>query len=235
MQDMARTCEGGTIQLTPGTYVADSYVWTSPTYSAPKIGANQVETPTQPTVYYLSMVRGACSQVDSIFLEITSKPVIERIDSLGPRTRAIIVRPDLGTPPFVYGVDDRAVDNDPVKYDLLYSHHIFYVVDAFGCSSNMTDYLLNAPVIFPPSRFTPNGDGIDDTWDIPGLKEYYPDATITIYDRYGKKVAEYKGSAENGWDGKYQGRDMPSTDYWFEINIIEIAKQYVGHFTLLRR
>jgi gliding motility-associated-like protein len=93
---------------------------------------------------------------------------------------------------------------------------------------------LNAPAIFPPIYFSPNGDGINDTWDIPGIKELYPDAVITIYDRFGKKLVEYKGS-EDGWDGKYAGRDMPTTDYWYVIDIREIDKQYVGHFTLIRQ
>ena len=65
------------------------------------------------------------------------------------------------------------------------------------------------------------------------MADIYPDAVIVIYDRYGKKLVEYKGSSE-GWNGKYQGKDMPSTDYWYEIRIEEIKKQYVGHFTLLR-
>jgi gliding motility-associated-like protein len=84
----------------------------------------------------------------------------------------------------------------------------------------------------PPTQPAPS-DGINDTWEVEGLREIYPEAIITIYDRFGKKLIEYKGSSE-GWNGKYNGHDMPSTDYWYEINIDEIKKQYVGHFTLLR-
>ena len=63
------------------------------------------------------------------------------------------------------------------------------------------------------------------------VAEAYPDAVVTIYDRFGKKLTEIKGS--ESWDGTYLGRKMPATDYWYEIWIDEIRKKYVGHFTLI--
>ncbi|MBO5799881.1 MAG: T9SS type B sorting domain-containing protein, partial [Paludibacteraceae bacterium] len=66
------------------------------------------------------------------------------------------------------------------------------------------------------------------------ISETYPDAKIVIYDRFGKKLIEYKGS-DPGWDGVYNGQLMPTTDYWYEITVHEIDKVYTGHFTLLRR
>ena len=39
----------------------------------------------------------------------------------------------------------------------------------------------------------------------------------------------------NGWDGTYNGVSMPSTDYWYVIDIEEIDMQYTGHFTLVRQ
>ena len=66
---------------------------------------------------------------------------------------------------------------------------------------------------------------------ITAVAEAYPDAVVTIYDRFGKKLIEIKGN--ESWDGMYLGRKMPSTDYWYEIWIDEIRKKYVGHFTLI--
>jgi gliding motility-associated-like protein len=158
-----------------------------------------------------------------------------RIDSIGIRDRQIIPDPYLGTPPLRFGVDREEPTFDSQKLGLTFGKHTFYIVDALGCTSTDTIYALEPPRLFPPIYFSPNGDGICDTWDVPGVKEIYPDAIVSIYDRFGKKLIEYKGSAEKGWDGKYLGKDMPSTDYWYEINIREINRQYVGHFTLLRR
>ena len=102
-----------------------------------------------------------------------------------------------------------------------------------GCK-NSFKFRLEAPDIFPKKVHTPEGDGVNDTWEVTNLREVYPDAVVRIFDRYGKKLAEYKGE-DPGWDGYYNGQPMPTTDYWYEIEIEEIEKTYVGHFTLLRR
>ena len=46
--------------------------------------------------------------------------------------------------------------------------------------------------------FTPNGDVMNDTWNIQNA-EYFPDLTVKIYDRYGREVAVL--SNVEGWDG----------------------------------
>ena len=112
--------------------------------------------------------------------------------------------------------------------------HKFYVKDVNGCETSAFEYVMPAPKIFIPSYFTPNGDYIHDTWEVGNLREVYPNAIVTIYDRFGKQLVQYRGDSE-GWDGKYLGKDMPTTDYWYVIDIEEIDKQYVGHFTLLRQ
>lgn len=100
-------------------------------------------------------------------------------------------------------------------------HVITAAYSVNGCRSPETsitvevlesDYL---PDIYPAKFFTPNGDGVNDTWEI-GNIEYYPDAYIEIYDRYHKCLIKYRG-ADVGWDGNYNGHQMPSTDYWYYI------------------
>jgi gliding motility-associated-like protein len=228
-------CEDKNVSLDAGSYGAESYVWTSPSYAGQESGAQQIVSPTETTWYYVYMERGACNKLDSILVKVSRKPVIDRIDSLDTRTREIVLKDGVGTSPFAYKVDHFPYDENPVKTGLFFGNRTFYVVDDFGCSSDPFIYLVEAPKLFIPPYFTPNGDGTNDTWEVENLKDVYPDAVVTIYDRFGKKLIEYKGSAEQGWDGTYLGREMPTTDYWYEINIKEINVQYVGHFTLLRR
>ena len=78
------------------------------------------------------------------------------------------------------------------------------------------------------------GDGYDNRWHVDNI-ELYPRAVVTIFDRFGKKLFEASDyNDETGWDGTYNGHDMPSTDYWYMISVHEIDKVYVGHFTLYR-
>jgi len=105
-----------------------------------------------------------------------------------------------------------------------------------GCDSLVVTKIKmiysNCPAIVVPSYFSPNNDGINDTFEIENIS-CYPNAEVHIYDRYGKLLKKYRGS-DTGWDGNYRGYAMPSTDYWYIVKIPEIAKHYVGHFRLQR-
>jgi len=81
-----------------------------------------------------------------------------------------------------------------------------------------------------PRFFTPNNDGYHDRWHIKGLPN--SNAVILIYDRYGKLLKQLSSIGE-GWDGTFNGRNMPPDDYWFQLNL-EDGTNYNGHFSLVR-
>jgi gliding motility-associated-like protein len=59
-----------------------------------------------------------------------------------------------------------------------------------------------------PNVFTPNGDGINDFFEILNL-EHYPMAQIVIYNRWGNKVFEHSDYYNNWWDGRnHPGRGV---------------------------
>ncbi|MBT8258266.1 MAG: T9SS type B sorting domain-containing protein, partial [Bacteroidia bacterium] len=106
------------------------------------------------------------------------------------------------------------------------------VTDSAGCQAvAQIEIEIIGPCI--PDYFTPNGDGISDEWG-PGCTEDYPNLTFDIFDRYGRKVATYR--AGEYWDGKYDGKELPTGDYWYVVrpNSTVLGKDYVGHFTLYR-
>ena len=67
-----------------------------------------------------------------------------------------------------------------------------------------------------PNTFTPNGDGINDTWQIKYL-EYYPKSTVNIFDRWGQKVFSSTGYPIP-WDGTYKGTVLPAGTYYYIID-----------------
>ncbi len=107
---------------------------------------------------------------------------------------------------------------------------------SYGCDSVVELILVpEMPILEPDVFFTPNGDGINDVWGIKNI-EYYPEAMIRIYDRFGKIVYEAtEYSFDNAWNGKdINGRNLPSTDYWYTIDIQSSDRVVYGHVTLLR-
>ncbi|MGL5111519.1 MAG: T9SS type B sorting domain-containing protein, partial [Flavobacterium sp.] len=99
-----------------------------------------------------------------------------------------------------------------------------------GCN----DRILSANVLKYPKFFTPNNDGFNDTWNIKDLA-FQPEAVVSIFDRYGKFLKEIKPSGQ-GWDGNYNGRPLPSTDYWFKVIYFSNNKEQVfkAHFSMKR-
>ncbi len=111
--------------------------------------------------------------------------------------------------------------------------HTLKVTDNAGCSCDTTFKVTGAPLV-PDKFFTPNNDGVNDKWLIHGGIGRYPESKIYLYDRYGKQLATFTAEDFDGWDGKYNGKDMPSTDYWYIIEVKETGERLVGHFLLKR-
>lgn len=127
-----------------------------------------------------------------------------------------------------YQINNHFYDKPGVYNDMFISKE--------GCDSLVVTKLKmiysNCPAIVIPPYFSPNNDGINDTFEIENIS-CYPGAEVQIYDRYSKLLKKYCGS-EQGWDGIYNGTQMPSNDYWYIVRIPEIARHYTGHFRIVR-
>jgi gliding motility-associated-like protein len=104
------------------------------------------------------------------------------------------------------------------------------VTNQYGCKA--TDEIEVIIDIGIPNFFTPNGDGYNDTWEIPFLKTE-PGASVSVFDRFGNLLAKYKATGD-GWDGRSQGRDMPTGTYWYIIEVPGMDKPYKGPVTIKR-
>ena len=80
-----------------------------------------------------------------------------------------------------------------------------------------------------PGGLSPNGDGTNETWDIQALEDY-PNATVTVFNRWGQKV--YSGTSQDpAWDGTTNGRECPTADYYYIIDLGD-GQKFSGVVTL---
>jgi gliding motility-associated-like protein len=68
-----------------------------------------------------------------------------------------------------------------------------------------------------PNAFSPNGDGINDTWNIQAL-DTYPEADVTVFNRYGSIVFNKKGY-KIPWNGTYDNQPLPVGTYYYVIDL----------------
>ncbi|HEX8563059.1 MAG TPA: choice-of-anchor L domain-containing protein [Flavobacterium sp.] len=136
----------------------------------------------------------------------------------------------VGTGNYEYQLDFGDFQDSPVFENVSSGIHTVNVRDKNGCDASSTTAL----VVNYPHYFTPNGDGIHDTWNIVDLSDQLS-SDISIYDRFGKLITQIKPSGL-GWDGTYNGHQMPSTDYWFVVNYTEdgLEKEFRAHFSMKR-
>ncbi|MBC7400437.1 MAG: PKD domain-containing protein [Mucilaginibacter sp.] len=101
-----------------------------------------------------------------------------------------------------------------------------------GCAATAQTlvHVLKVPVV--PNAFTPNNDGVNDTWDIKYLNSY-PNAVVEIFNRYGSKVFLSYGYT-TAWDGRFNGADLPVGTYYYIISPNNGRKPVTGYLTIIR-
>jgi gliding motility-associated-like protein len=110
-------------------------------------------------------------------------------------------------------------------------YYTIKVTSADGCAASDEVFVkvLKAPSV--PNVFTPNGDGINDKWEIKYL-ESYPGCTVQIFNSYGQLVFESTGY--KAWDGTFKGKQVPAGTYYYIINPKNGRKQMSGFVDIVR-
>ncbi len=106
--------------------------------------------------------------------------------------------------------------------DLVDEEHVFSSVEESVMWLNEPGHLDNVfaadDELYIPSAYTPNGDGINDEWELRNINRY-PNCMVKIYTREGKEIFASKGYKEM-WEGyTAEGKALPSETYKYEIDL----------------
>ncbi|MGE5944646.1 MAG: choice-of-anchor L domain-containing protein [Flavobacteriales bacterium] len=131
---------------------------------------------------------------------------------------------------YVYILDNGEPQESNVFDNVTLGTHTVTVRDLNGCA----DVSQEVTVFDIPKFVTPNNDGYFDRWHVVDFTQL-PGTVVYIHDRYGKLLKTLPHTSQ-GWDGTYNGYNMPADDYWFVANIIQEGSAFTikGHFTLKR-
>ncbi len=176
----------------------------------------------------------SCSTSGLITVVVSETPEITDviIDDLQNNNTVEIITDVIGN--FEYQIDNEAFQSSNIFTNVPPGVHTVTINDLNGCGS-VTETIT---VIGFPSFFTPNGDGINDYWHILGVSNL-ENPMVYVYDRYGKLLKQMDDSTL-GWDGTFNGRELPSSDYWFKLTYTDLQGQLVearyinSHFALKR-
>lgn len=233
-ETMVNLCDGTPSMMIGETIPnpAYTYLWdtgeTTPTISITQAG--------EYTVTITNSHLGVDCFVDrTVSVAISNSPVISvdvAFEDIQPTNTVTITNEAEGE--FEYRIDDGPYQSSPVFEEVLGGAHTVTARDIHGCSEVIENFVV---VGFSPS-FSPNGDVLNETWQIDGLSEL-DSPIVTIYDRYGKLLWEMTEFSP-GWDGNFQGTPLPSTDYWFKLSYLDndgnrvYDRHLQSHFSLRR-
>lgn len=222
-------CEGGEVKFSVDGSKGYQYIWT---INGDTVSKNYKFTydGDEPANVKLEAKSNICKETYDFAINVVPTPHIVSVEESGANAFEVAAEGGSGAYLFDFGDGYQSSSTlSPATYGRTYK---VKVKDELGCESDTTIKTPTYELEFPVS-FTPNGDGENDVWEIKNIDKY-PGATVKIFDRFGKKLCDMKAAEMDAWDGTYNGRALPSTDYWYEIQIDEIDKTYIGHFTLIR-
>ncbi|KAB5488254.1 T9SS type B sorting domain-containing protein [Flagellimonas hadalis] len=177
---------------------------------------------------------------DDILITFYGTPVVDEVviiddlvhsDQTDPYNVEIV---PLGDGNYEYSLNGGEYQDDPVFYDVPPGVNEVVINDKNGCGTSDPYHFL---VVGYPKFFTPNGDNVHDNWNVYGI-EQLNNPVVYIFDRYGKLLKQM--DLNTGWDGTFNGRELPSSDYWFRLDYdrddegVLVARSVRRHFSLVR-
>ena len=222
-------CEGDVAHLEAVTERPyDRIEWKFDDSPANRSGAFISITPASSMSYNVVAYNDNCPEEISGMVTVMPIPRISSHEELGNHTYQMIVENSEETLYFDYHDGEGKTISNLLENAVIGKYYNVEVSDSLGCSSS---YQFQVPFVEP--EFPPYFYQGDENWQVENI-ENYPNSVLYIYDRFGKLLFKEKGNTD-GWSGEYNGKRLPTTDYWYVLDIPEIDKQYNGHFTLMRR
>ncbi len=221
-----------TLDLTINTFVTGtdvqvacgSYTWID--------GVNYTSSANTPTFTVVGGAANGCDSIVTLDLTINNFPNVPLLPNdttycINSTPMEIIASGSGGT--FLWSSDSNFVtiigSGDWILPVQTLGSNTYYVMESLnGCPSpisTITITMINCDITVP-TAFTPDGDGVNEDWQILDLDLVYPNNSVLIYNRWGNLIFEHESQKdgpydENRWNGKYNEQDMPVGSYYYII------------------
>ncbi|MHA4894798.1 gliding motility-associated C-terminal domain-containing protein [Pedobacter sp. PWIIR3] len=231
-------CQGTTVMLNASG--GTTYSWLPTIGLSSSAIANPIASPDKTTLYTVSISNGACIRTAQVNVTVFNLPKsdagTDQVMLLG-NSVTLHGKVDGDNVTFFWspelGLDDPR-KLDPVASPTVSTEYTLNVVSGNGCVSAADQVFVRVfeKITVPPS-FSPNGDGINDLWNITAI-ETYEKPKVSILNRYGEVIYETTDYFQKPWNGKQNNKDVPVGVYYYIINLDAKSKPLSGSLTLIR-
>ena len=208
-------CQGEEVTLTAGDDLAQ-YEWNTGATSNEITVENDGEFSVE-----LTSDKG-CTATQNFSVSSLESPVIDEIISFNNNIEIKMAN----SGDFSYSIDGVNFSNSPVFENVEGGLYTIQVKENNGCGMDTKGFLH----LVVPDFFSPNADGFNDRLIINDI-EVNENFSFQIFDRYGKLLFSATNQAF-AWDGRFQGKKLPSSDYWYKLKVDN--QVFTGNITLKR-
>ncbi|MDB5275499.1 MAG: hypothetical protein JWR61_454 [Ferruginibacter sp.] len=231
-------CAGDAVQLNAGG--GTGYAWSPPTALSSASISNPVASPVNTTQYLVTVSNQfACTDTATVQVTVNERPTA----NAGPdktiiKGRTVLLEGSATGQSVSYSWQPAVnLDNpqllQPMANPTADIDYTVTVSSANGCGTAtdaMHVFVFND--IYIPTAFSPNGDGLNDTWKIPALAAF-PVFELTVFNRFGQKVFQNKNT-NTPWDGMFKGAPVAAGSYVYYINLHQFPGILKGTVMIVR-
>jgi len=221
-------CEGESITLSATGAV--NYSWDNGVINGVSF------TPSNTATYIvIGTDNNNCEGTDTITVAVNTNPALSGTSTNVSQGSDGSIDVDVvnGTPPYVYDWDIDGLgdfdDNEDIS-NLDAGTYMLIVMDDEGCKDTLILIITEDTDLTINPLLTPNGDGINDVWNIDGLSNY-PQCKVNVLNRWGQVLFNSLGYA-SPWDGTFNGTPLPASDYFYIIDLGNGGPVYKGTLTI---
>lgn len=202
--------------------------------------ASPLASPTETTLYTVYVSNGYCETSTQIKVE-----VIEELKAMAGTDFKIILGNSVQLKGSATGENiekifwtpsdylDDPTKLNPIATPPVSTTYTLNVTSSSGCISSTDQVFVKVyEKVVVPNSFSPNGDGINDSWNVIAIDAYI-NPLVKVMNRYGQLMFESSGE-KTSWDGKHKNEDLPVGVYYYIIYLEPDLKPLSGSLTLIR-
>ncbi len=222
--DIEYLCEGAKMELNAGKGFT-SYLWQDGS-------GDRILNAFNPGIYWVEVRKGKCVARDSMEIVRAESPVVY----LGKDT--IIVSPNrllLDAQNMGKFYEWSTGSHSQTIWANEDDGEIWVrVISEKDCMASDTIRIIpeNTNEFIIPNVFTPNGDGVNDTWRIGGLL-LHPNTNVKLFDRWGRLIFNSEPGYPKPWNGERDGKLLPMDAYYYVIDLKDGIEPLRGSVTLI--
>ncbi|WP_299759247.1 gliding motility-associated C-terminal domain-containing protein [uncultured Pontibacter sp.] len=186
------------------------------------------------TTYYVQEVKSCASKRQPVTVKVTEPELTAGPDVTVVKGRSTQLKASGG---LTYswspaeGMDNPSIANPTIAPEKTTVYTVTATTEG-GCTFTDEVIVVVLPFVDIPNTFTPNQDGINDTWEIENIDKY-SNCKVQIFNQWGNVVFSSEGYKQP-WDGRQNGNPLPMATYYYIIKLDQNEKPLTGSVTIVK-